>query len=101
MKRRMMTDVVAASGADYILTVHDPRHEDPKQILDELADGQSTELARFDKREEAIRFFCERMVDYDCGVLFGKGHDRVERINDDLVPFDESELVRQFFTRRT
>lgn len=101
MKRRMMTDVVAASGADYILTVHDPRHEDPKQILDELADGQSTELARFDKREEAIRFFCERMVDYDCGVLFGKGHDRIERINDDLVPFDESELVRQFFTRRT
>ena len=101
MKRRMMTDVVAASGADFILTVHNPRHEDPKEILDDLADGQSTELAHFDKREEAIRFFCERMVDYDCGVLFGKGHDRVERINDDLVPFDESELVRQFFTRRT
>lgn len=101
MKRRMMTDVVTVSGADFILTVHDPRHEDPKQILNDLADGQSTELAHFDEREEAIRFFCERMVDYDCGVLFGKGHDRVERINDELVPFDESELVRQFFTRRT
>lgn len=101
MKRRMMTGMVAASGADFILTVHDPRHEDPQQILDDLADGQSAELAHFDKREEAIRFFCERMVDYDCGVLFGKGHDHVERIEDLLVPFDESELVRQFFTRRT
>ncbi|UTT43418.1 UDP-N-acetylmuramoyl-L-alanyl-D-glutamate--2,6-diaminopimelate ligase [Exiguobacterium aurantiacum] len=97
MKRRMMTDVVAASGADFILTVHDPRHEEPQQILADLADGQSAELARFNEREEAIRFFCERMVDYDCGVLFGKGHDRVERIQDDLLPFDEAELVRQFF----
>nr|WP_251137438.1 UDP-N-acetylmuramoyl-L-alanyl-D-glutamate--2,6-diaminopimelate ligase [Exiguobacterium sp. s150] len=96
-KRRMMTDVVAVSGADFILTVHDPRHEDPQQILDDLADGQSAELARFDEREEAIRFFCERMVDYDCGVLFGKGHDRVERIQDELVPFDEAGLVRRFF----
>ncbi|WP_214802196.1 UDP-N-acetylmuramoyl-L-alanyl-D-glutamate--2,6-diaminopimelate ligase [Exiguobacterium sp. s194] len=96
MKRNIMTEVVVASGADMILTVHDPRHEDPQQILDDLATGQSAELARFDEREAAIRFFCERMDGYDCGVLFGKGHDRVERIGDAAVPFDEPALVRRF-----
>lgn len=96
MKRSIMTEVVAASGADVILTVHDPRHEDPQHILDDLAAGASTELVQFAEREAAIRFFCERMDDYDCGVIFGKGHDRVERIQDEAVPFDEPALVRRF-----
>lgn len=96
MKRSVMTEVVVASGADVILTVHDPRHEDPQHILDDLAAGPFAGMAQFTEREAAIRFFCERMDDYDCGVLFGKGHDRVERIGDGVVPFDEPALVRQF-----
>lgn len=96
MKRSNMMEVVVASGADVILTVHDPRHEDPRHILDDLAAGSSVELVQFAEREPAIRFFCDQMADYDCGVIFGKGHDRVERIGDEAVPFDEPELVRRF-----
>ncbi|TCI63235.1 UDP-N-acetylmuramoyl-L-alanyl-D-glutamate--2,6-diaminopimelate ligase [Exiguobacterium sp. SH0S2] len=96
-KREIMTDIVAASGADFLLTVHDPRHEDPQQILDDLAGRRHDQLASFDNREDAIRFFCERMNDYDCGVIFGKGHDRVERVKGTFVSFDEPTLVRQFF----
>lgn len=96
MKRSIMTEVVVASGADVILTVHDPRHEDTQHILTDLAAGSSVELGQFVEREAAIRFFCDQMADYDCGVIFGKGHDRVERIGDEFVPFDEPALVRQF-----
>lgn len=96
LKRSIMTEVVVASGTDVILTIHDPRHEDPQHILDDLAAGSSAELMQFAEREAAIRFFCDQMTNYDCGVIFGKGHDRVERIGDKTVPFDEPALVRQF-----
>ncbi|WP_081828279.1 UDP-N-acetylmuramoyl-L-alanyl-D-glutamate--2,6-diaminopimelate ligase [Exiguobacterium aurantiacum] len=98
-KRSEMTKIVSQSGADYVLSVHDPRREAPQQILDDLASGRTARppLSVHPIRHDAIRAFAERLPDYDCGVIFGKGHDRIERVDGELIPCDEPALVHRFY----
>lgn len=98
-KRSRMTEIVSQSGADYMLSVHDPRGEAPQQILDDLAPGRTAPppLSVHPIRHDAIRAFAERLPDYDCGVIFGKGHDRIERVDGELIPCDEPAIVHRFY----
>ncbi|MCC5892667.1 UDP-N-acetylmuramyl-tripeptide synthetase, partial [Exiguobacterium sp.] len=60
-KRSGMTQIVSQSGADYMLSVHDPRDEAPLQILDDLVLGRTARppLSVHPVRHDAIRAFAE------------------------------------------
>lgn len=87
----------AASLADYcILTSDNPRHEDPQNIVSQIAAGlpagaeHETQL----NRRDAITRAFNMAEPGDVVLLAGKGHETTQDIRGDQCPFDDREVAR-------
>ena len=84
---------VAESLADFVvLTSDNPRHEDPKAILKEVAAGFSQGFDRYETqpdRRKAIRRALLKARKGDVVVLAGKGHEEVQVVGDERQPFSD------------
>jgi UDP-N-acetylmuramyl-tripeptide synthetase len=81
---------LASTLADLaIFTSDNPRHEDPRAIIDEMLSGvpdrSRTEIVL--DREEAMARAVERARDGDVVVTFGKGHETYQEIAGKKLPF--------------
>jgi len=96
LKRPWMGHVASSLADVVVLTVEDPRAEDPASVIEEMAAGSvaaggrrgETVLTVVDRRE-AMHTALALARPGDCVVLAGKGHERTIDWGDHDQPWDE------------
>lgn len=102
-KRSVMGEVVGKMADYAIVTTDNPRHENPKKIIDDILVGiKSTDIeykAIID-RKEAIKYALDIAMDNDIILLAGKGHEEHMIIGDKTIEFNEREIVYQLISKK-
>jgi UDP-N-acetylmuramoyl-L-alanyl-D-glutamate--2,6-diaminopimelate ligase len=103
-KRPLMGRVAAALAHRVWLTSDNPRSEDPRAILDEIAAGVAPPppggVAALPDRGEAIRAALAWGRRGDTVVIAGKGHETYQIVGDRILPFDDREVARAALAAR-
>jgi len=95
-KRPLMGDVAARLADRVVLTSDNPRGEDPEAIIREIQLGVKdasveTEL----DRRRAIAIALNGASRGDLVVIAGKGHEPYQIVGDDVLSFDDRDVVRE------
>jgi UDP-N-acetylmuramoyl-L-alanyl-D-glutamate--2,6-diaminopimelate ligase len=95
-KRPEMGEVAARLADRVLLTSDNPRGEDPLAIIDAIRSGMpSTTDHRIEPdRAAAIALAVGEAEAGDVVLIAGKGHEAVQVVGDDVVPFDDREVAR-------
>ncbi|MFV0442205.1 MAG: UDP-N-acetylmuramoyl-L-alanyl-D-glutamate--2,6-diaminopimelate ligase [Planctomycetaceae bacterium] len=88
----------AGATADVVvLTSDNPRGEDPQSILYDVLSGCVAAKVHVDPdRERAIAWAIHQARPGDVLVVAGKGHETVQIIGRDRIPFDDAALCRKY-----
>lgn len=100
-KRPVMAKTACDWSDKVILTSDNPRSEDPLQIIADMEAGvmpnnKKKTLVIADRRE-AIRTACHLAKPGDIILLAGKGHEKYQEVKGVKYPFDDKELLKDFF----
>ena len=102
-KRPLMGEA-AARGADLVIVTDDnPRTEDPAAIRADVLAGTSragAEVVEVDGRRAAIEYAVRRAEPGDVIAVLGKGHERGQEVNGEVLPFDDRIELRDALVRR-
>jgi UDP-N-acetylmuramoyl-L-alanyl-D-glutamate--2,6-diaminopimelate ligase len=96
-KRPLMGEVAGRLSDRVILTSDNPRSEDPLRIMADAMVGLQrvdADCVREPDRAKAIRRAIEEARPGDIVLLAGKGHETVQKIGDQAIPFDDREVAR-------
>jgi UDP-N-acetylmuramoyl-L-alanyl-D-glutamate--2,6-diaminopimelate ligase len=94
-KRPMMGEVAARLADVVVVTSDNPRSEDPEAIIDEIVAGMPSPPAlRESDRRTAIERALAGASAGDVVVVAGKGHETTQTLADQVVPFDDREVVK-------
>lgn len=97
-KRPMMGRVAAELADQVIVTSDNPRSEDPEAIIADILSGVPKNTggisAQLDRRE-AIAHCLADAYEGDLVLVAGKGHETTQVIGDQVIPFDDREVVRE------
>lgn len=97
-KRPLMGEIVSSAADIIVLTNEDPYHEDPKQILHEVATGvrNKTEgenfFTIFDRREAIAKALSLANPD-DILLVTGKGAEETMAIGDERLPWSDRRVI--------
>ncbi len=103
LKRPEMAKIACDLSDKVILTSDNPRSEDPQAILTEMEAG--IEPQHFMKaltildREQAIKTAVALAQPKDIVLIAGKGHEKYQEIKGVKYPFDDYQLVLDYFTK--
>ncbi len=97
-KRPLMTSAVKKYADIIIATQDNPRHEDPRQIFDDMQ--LTPEMRVIFNRREAIKTAVEMGTTGDVILIAGKGHETTQQIGDVFEPFDDAEIAREYLLNR-
>lgn len=103
LKRPEMAKIACELSDKVILTSDNPRTEDPQSILSDMEKG--VEAHQFMKtlsildREQAIKTAVSLAQPNDIILVAGKGHEKYQEINGVKHPFDDFQLVENYFTK--
>ena len=88
---------VAARGADHVIVTNDnPRSEDPEAIADEIVAGmERCRPSVILDRRKAILEAIGRAHPGDAVLIAGKGHEKVQIVMEEPLPFDDAEVARE------
>jgi len=97
--------LMAAAAAEYsdkaILTSDNPRSEEPEQIIRDMEAGLNTAAKRkyisIVDRKEAIRTALNLAGPEDIVLIAGKGHEKYQEIKGVKHPFDDKQILLEFF----
>ncbi len=97
---------VAAAGADRVVVTSDNlRSEDPAAIIEGRAERRrprsTARVVVEADRAAAIALAIDGARPGDVVVVAGKGHETSQTIGDQVLPFDDREVVRQLLERRS
>jgi len=96
-KRPLMGRVAARFADRIFLTNDDPYLEDPRQIISQIKKGiHKTKLSKITEiidRKQAIEQAFASLKPNDVLVLAGKGGEKVTVIGDQIIDFDEKQIV--------
>lgn len=101
--KRPLMGKIASEQADYVIVTSDnPRHEDPQEIIYDIAVGfiSGAEIKTIVNRSEAIRYVLEHAAREDIILIAGKGHEQYQIIGDDYLAFSDQDEVRKFTSHR-
>ena len=97
-KRPIMAKSAYQLSTQLILTSDNPRNEDPREILQDMAEGLSNEeLQRtliIEDRASAIKTACTLARQGDVILVAGKGHENYQIIKGVKYHFDDHEVVK-------
>jgi UDP-N-acetylmuramoyl-L-alanyl-D-glutamate--2,6-diaminopimelate ligase len=103
-KRERMGEVAAELADWTFLTSDNPRSEDPAAILAEIEKGfQQRENKNFTSlpdRREAIARALSFARKGDIVLVAGKGHERIQVIKEERLPFNDVDVIREVLARR-
>jgi UDP-N-acetylmuramoyl-L-alanyl-D-glutamate--2,6-diaminopimelate ligase len=84
---------------EIILTTDDPHQDDPKRLAKAIRAGiEREEGQRFfeiEDRYEAIRYALYTAEKGDCVLIAGRGHEKVQVIGNQKIPFDDRAVARE------
>ncbi|MBA3280913.1 MAG: UDP-N-acetylmuramoyl-L-alanyl-D-glutamate--2,6-diaminopimelate ligase, partial [Acidimicrobiia bacterium] len=89
---------VAARLADLVIVTNDnPRHEDPAAIISQVQNGMEAprDVRIEPDRRAAIALAVEAAEPGDVVLVAGKGHEATQTIGDEVLAFDDREVLRQ------
>jgi UDP-N-acetylmuramoyl-L-alanyl-D-glutamate--2,6-diaminopimelate ligase len=107
-KRAMLGEIAARHVDKIILADEDPRGEDPRVILDDIALGcervapsmqAEGRLHIIPDRREAIRYALQSAHEGDTLLFLGKGHERSIIYDDYVMPWYEADVVSEEIDR--
>jgi len=94
LKRKIMGSVVSRF-ADYVIVTDDnPRWEDPSVIRSHILEGAQNAIEIGD-RLSAISYAVNNMNKDDILIIAGKGHETGQIIQDQIIPFNDLEIVKK------
>jgi len=96
-KRPIMGNIASTLGDICIITSDNPRNEEPLSIIKDIIKGIIEKKDRcviIEDRKEAIREALLMAQRDDVVIIAGKGHEAYQIIGDEVIPFDESEIIR-------
>jgi UDP-N-acetylmuramoyl-L-alanyl-D-glutamate--2,6-diaminopimelate ligase len=97
-KRPKMTQI-ADQYADLVyVTLDNPRHEDPQQIIDDMAPSPNMQIIL--DREQAIKTAILSAHVNDMILIAGKGHETTQQIGDEYRPFDDAKIAHEILLHR-
>jgi len=100
-KRPLMAEVAVKYSNQVILTSDNPRFENPSTILDQMEEGISVSkkkfMLRIEDRAAAIQTACLLAKPNDIILIAGKGHETYQEINGIKHPFDDAQMIVDFF----
>ena len=101
-KRPAMGKAAEDYGDKIILTNDNPRSEDPMVILHDILSGISdkSKVMVIPDRHEAIHTALKMARNKDSVVVAGKGHEDYQEIKGIKYPFDDREVLKEFFEQR-
>ena len=99
-KRPIMGDMVSRMADIAIFTSDNPRTEDPEQILREMEEGveAGNRYLKITDRHEAIKTAVMLAEPRDIILLAGKGHEDYQIIGTEKFPFNDKEIIKEYFT---
>ncbi|MBQ2679849.1 MAG: UDP-N-acetylmuramoyl-L-alanyl-D-glutamate--2,6-diaminopimelate ligase [Firmicutes bacterium] len=101
-KRPIMGDIAGKLSDFCIITSDNPRTENPESIIDDIEEGTKKtgcEYIRITDRKEAI-FKAVSMAEADDVVIVaGKGHEDYQIFADKTIHFDDSEVIKEAFSK--
>lgn len=106
-KRPMMGEIAGQLADRVIITAEDPRTEDLKAIMDQIAQGckeagreEDTDFWRIGDRGEAIQFAIDRAEPGDLVIITGKGHEKSMCFRTTEYPWSDHEAVQAALMHR-
>ena len=96
--KRPQMAAAAQAGADAVVVTSDnPRTEPPERILDDIMAGfpRPDSVQRIADRKEAIAAAIALADPGDSVLLAGKGHETVQVVGDERLPFDDAAVARE------
>jgi len=100
-KRPVMAQLAAQKSDRVIFTSDNPRSEDPDEIIREMMTGVDASVKRkviaISNRREAIHAACMMAKPGDIVFVAGKGHEKYQDIKGVKYPFDDLEVLKEFF----
>ncbi|NDC25591.1 MAG: UDP-N-acetylmuramoyl-L-alanyl-D-glutamate--2,6-diaminopimelate ligase, partial [Proteobacteria bacterium] len=100
-KRPKMAKVVSQLSDLAVITSDNPRTENPEIIIDEICEGiiPNTKFHRETQRKLAIEWALSHASTEDTILIAGKGHETYQIIGKTQFPFDDREVVRDYYKR--
>jgi UDP-N-acetylmuramoyl-L-alanyl-D-glutamate--2,6-diaminopimelate ligase len=100
-KRPIMAQIAVEYSDRVILTSDNPRSEEPKSIIDEMAAGldiiQKKKALSVTDRREAIGVAHSMLQPGDILLIAGKGHEKYQEIQGVRYEFDDLKLITELF----
>ena len=95
-KRNTIGRIVLEKSDYAIFTTDDPRHEDPKEIIDEMMQGLSNTNYEIElDREKAIAKAVAMAKENDMILALGKGADLYQKVKDETIYYNEEESFKK------
>lgn len=103
LKRPEMARIACELSDKVILTSDNPRTEDPAEILKQMEAGvgahQTMKVLSILDRDQAIKTAVSLAQPKDIILIAGKGHEKYQEINGVKHPFDDFDVVKNYFTK--
>ena len=96
-KRAKMGHIAQKYADNIILTSDNPRTENPRQILDDIMDGITTQDALTIEGDRAIAIHeaISLASPGDIVLIAGKGHEDYQILGEETIKFDDREIARK------
>lgn len=89
---------------EIVLTTDDPNDDDPKRIAKAIAKGinrtEGQNYFEIEDRYEAIRYALFSAEKGDCVLIAGRGHEKIQTIGSQKIPFDDKAVAQEILTFR-
>ena len=103
-KRKRVKMGEAATNADYVIITNDnPRSEDPIEISKNILQGipLNKNIDIILDRKEAIHKGVESLKDNEVLLILGKGHEKVQEVQNEFLPFDDIKIAKEALELRS
>jgi UDP-N-acetylmuramoyl-L-alanyl-D-glutamate--2,6-diaminopimelate ligase len=99
-KRPLMGEIATRLAHQSIITSDNPRSENPRSIIDEIAAGAHSTYRIEPDRATAIHDAIHDAAPEDIVLIAGKGHETYQEIAGQHLPFSDVEVVRSLTSNR-
>ncbi len=97
-QKRPIIGIIATKYSDYVIFTNDnPRNEDPMTIINDMtALLTNTNYEVITDRKKAIFQGCSMLEKSDVLLVLGKGHESIQIINDQHIPYSDYDSIKEF-----
>ncbi|ADI01570.1 UDP-N-acetylmuramoyl-L-alanyl-D-glutamate--2,6-diaminopimelate ligase [Syntrophothermus lipocalidus] len=103
-KRPLMGKIAAECSDFSIITSDNPRSEDPLAIIEDIVTGvkkvPNSRYTVIADRRVAIGQAINMAQAEDMVIIAGKGHETYQLLKDEVLPFDDREVAKEFIKER-